>query len=319
MRYSRIVSILILSFFVAALLAVSADHADAKRRFGGGSSFGSKSLFKKNYAKPLPKQGVTNKNQNNFRNTQSPRRGLFGGMGGIFGGLLAGSLLGSLLFGGGFGGFGMFDLLLVFGLIFLVSRFFGARRRSMSQEDHSAFAQQGYRQAEQNNQQPQSTQQYEDTHYRRAEGAWDHLRSEPESGPATPYSEEAGPTIPAGFDEEEFLKGAKMVFTRLQHSWDARDLDDIRHFTTDDVFAEITQQATGDPTPSQTEILLINARTLELKEEETDMRVAVYFDVLMREDKAQAQPEQVREVWHFLRRGDEQSMWLLDGIQQLEQ
>ena len=40
-----------------------------------------------------------------------------------------------------------------------------------------------------------------------------------------------------------FLKGAKAAYTRLQASWDARDMEDLRHFTSQEVFAEVEAQA----------------------------------------------------------------------------
>jgi Tim44-like domain. len=48
-------------------------------------------------------------------------------------------------------------------------------------------------------------------------------------------------------DEQEFLTGAKALYTRLQASWDRRDIDDIRQFTSPEVHEEIARQATLDP------------------------------------------------------------------------
>lgn len=61
-----------------------------------------------------------------------------------------------------------------------------------------------------------------------------------------------------------------------------------------------------------------NARLLEVKDETDGLLATVYFDVLMREDQSAQNPEQVREVWHFFKAHKDDSMWLLDGIQQLE-
>lgn len=109
------------------------------------------------------------------------------------------------------------------------------------------------------------------------------------------------------------------MYARLQHSWDRRDLKDIALFTTPEVLAEITRQANADPAPSKTELLLVNAKLLEFREEAADTVVAVLFDVLMREDAGEERPKQIREVWHFSRpTGDLQANWRLEGIQQLE-
>ncbi|UZP65957.1 Tim44-like domain-containing protein [Desulfovibrio mangrovi] len=125
------------------------------------------------------------------------------------------------------------------------------------------------------------------------------------------------PDIPASFDKEDFLKGAKMVFARLQHSWDARDMNDIAQFTTPEVHDEIKRQAAQSPEPSRSELLLVNARILEVKEDEHGLLATVFFDVLMREDKDGAQTEQVREIWHFLKSAEYGGMWRLDGIEQV--
>ena len=45
--------------------------------------------------------------------------------------------------------------------------------------------------------------------------------------------------VPADFNQEEFLRGAKMAYTRLQESWDRRDLDDIAQFATPAVLTEL--------------------------------------------------------------------------------
>lgn len=121
--------------------------------------------------------------------------------------------------------------------------------------------------------------------------------------------------VPAGFDTEDFLKGARMVFARLQQSWDSRNIDDIAQFTTPEVYEEIASQAAQNPTPSQSELLLVNARLMEVREEESELLATVFFDVLMREDTADAQTEQVREIWHFLKSEQYGNMWRLDGIE----
>ena len=131
------------------------------------------------------------------------------------------------------------------------------------------------------------------------------------------HEQEGGVELPADFDQDEFLRGAKAAYTRLQASWDRRDLDDIANFATEDVMRELREQYKADPKPGKTEILLVNASVIEVRDEGDLRRVAVYFDVLMREDQRAARPEQVREVWHFVCSRAEGDSWKLDGIQQL--
>ena len=144
--------------------------------------------------------------------------------------------------------------------------------------------------------------------------SWDSLRSSAPSGTAQNFS---GADTPQDFDQDEFLRGAKAAYTRLQDSWDRRDLNDIAQFATEDVMQELRRQAQEDPAPGKTELLLVNASILEVRDEGNLRRVAVYFDVLMREDQKSAHPEQVREVWHFVCSRSAGDSWKLDGIQQL--
>jgi Uncharacterized protein conserved in bacteria len=121
----------------------------------------------------------------------------------------------------------------------------------------------------------------------------------------------------AGFDREEFLRGAKMLYTRLQESWDKRDVDDIATFTTQAILSEVKAQAQADPAPSQTEILLVNASLVSAVRDGNDDVVTVFFDVLLRENQDADTPSQVRELWHFIRPSGSTQSWRLDGIQQV--
>jgi hypothetical protein len=56
------------------------------------------------------------------------------------------------------------------------------------------------------------------------------------------------------------------MYVRLQTAWDKRDLDDIRQFTSAEVFTEIQQQVQEDPTPGKTELLLITPRIIEVRD-----------------------------------------------------
>lgn len=81
---------------------------------------------------------------------------------------------------------------------------------------------------------------------------------------------------------------------------------------------EIARQATLDPAPGRTEILMLEARVLEARSEGTETVISVLLDAMLREDGPNATAEQVREVWHIRR--DESaspSQWMLEGIQQL--
>ncbi len=113
-------------------------------------------------------------------------------------------------------------------------------------------------------------------------------------------------------------RGAKGAFKMLQAAWDKNDLAEIRSLTTDKVFAEIQTQLKGSSSDNHTDVLKIDAELLEIREIGNDLEAVVLFDTLMREEVS-AHPEQVREVWTFIKpKNSLQAKWYLDGLQQLE-
>lgn len=294
---------------VFLLLCLSLDNAVAKR-LGGGRSVGNRQSFstttRPNTGAPGGFFGSQQAQRQTTAAPQSGKGGLFSrpGMGGMLGGLLVGGLVGSMLFGGGHGGYGgpgLLDLLLIGGGLFLLFRFLRSRRAATDSG-------------------PSMARTYEATPLRndppmgQAAGAgWSNL-----DAPSEPAAT-AGPTLPPGFDAEEFLSGAKTLFIRLQRSWAARDLADIEAFATPAFMADVRKQAAEDPTPTPVDVLLVDAKLLEVRQQAPLTIASAYFDTLLREDPSAGQPEQVREVWHFVRRDDKPGdNWRLDAIQQLD-
>src|SRR5918992_6139151 len=74
--------------------------------------------------------------------------------------------------------------------------------------------------------------------------------------------------VPAGFDAASFLRGAKMNFLKLQAANDAGQLDDIREFTTDELYEELKRDFAG--AGSQTDVNDLQADLLEVASEGTE-------------------------------------------------
>jgi predicted lipid-binding transport protein (Tim44 family) len=289
-----LLGVLILATIVLHVLGETAEAA----RLGGGKSFGSRPSYQRSAPAPSPSNTSPQMSPSSSPQPMAGAAPVAGRWGGMLGGLVAGSLIGSLLFGGGmhgFGGIGLLDILFIGGALFLLMRFLRARRVASA-----ATA---------------------------AAGSMSFDRSPtPESGSSGygPAAEANSPnavqtSMPAGFDTDEFLKGAKIIYTRLQASWDKRDLDDIRQFTAPAVYEEIQQQAQADPKPGKTELLLINPRILEVRDMDGQTVASVLYDVMMRESSAEM-ARQVREIWHFGREASNpKAMWTLEGIQQVEE
>ncbi len=296
----RVKTFFMVLFFMVSLGCIAVQDADAARRFGGSKSFGSKPSMNRSTTAPTQqKPGVT---QNAATAAKKP--GLLGGAGGMLGGLLAGTLLGSLLFGGGFSGGGFMDILLIGLLAFLGFKLFTMfRRRPAPAAGGGGAAYAGYAQG-QNSQ----TMQYQNTATSSQNtGGWGGLQG---------GSAQTAAAIPADFDAEEFLEGAKIAFSRLQKSWDKQDIDDIALFTSPAVLAEVKAQMAEGEDSGTHEILLNNAQLLSVKTEAGEEVATVFFDVIMREGGS-VDTMQVREVWHFARPMSGGS-WKLDGIQQIE-
>ncbi len=293
-------------FLAFACVSMTPDITDAAR-LGGGRSFGSQPAMRQSAPAPVQRPQTAQQRQMQ-QNAPQQRSGFLGGMGGILGGVLAGTLIGSLLSGGGFSGGGLMDIILLAAIAFIAYKLFSRRRASAPAAATAAPGGMAAPQA------PYQPMEREDMQQTAAGNAWGGLSSQPMASAAAVN----GPTLPAGFDAEEFLRGAKMAYTRLQKAWDSRDLNDIAQFASPAVMEAVREQLQAEPTPTTTELLLVNAQLLEVTQEPGGVeRAQVYFDVLMREDPKQETPSSVREIWHFMR-ANAQSMWRLDGIQQVD-
>lgn len=133
--------------------------------------------------------------------------------------------------------------------------------------------------------------------------------------PAAVASTPAG-NIPAGFDVDGFVRQAKLNFVRLQAANDAGNMEDIRAFTTPEMFAEIQleYQERGKAV-QQTDVVELNAGLLDLSTEANRQIASVRFYGLIRETPS-ASPESFDEVWHLIRPADAGSGWVIAGIQQ---
>lgn len=126
----------------------------------------------------------------------------------------------------------------------------------------------------------------------------------------------AGVSFPAGFDAEAFVRQAKLNFLRLQAAYDAANLNDIREFTSPEMFAEIKLQLEERNASSQrTDVLNLHADVLECAEEGSRHVVSVRFHGLIRED-LDGPANDFDEVWHLSKEAQGSHGWVVAGIQQ---
>ena len=127
----------------------------------------------------------------------------------------------------------------------------------------------------------------------------------------------AAKTIPADFDVTGFVRNAKVNFIRLQAANDACNLEDIRQFTTPEMFAQLKMDLNDRGAASQqTDVVSIDGDVLEVAEEAGNYVVSVRFTGLIRED-AGAPSESFDEVWHLTKPLQGAGGWVLSGIQQM--
>jgi predicted lipid-binding transport protein (Tim44 family) len=126
----------------------------------------------------------------------------------------------------------------------------------------------------------------------------------------------SGPKLPEGFDLPAFERVAKMIFIRLQAANDARDLDDLRQFTTPEMFAAIRLeiQERGAAT-QQTDVERVEAQVINYAVEDSKQIVSVRFQGMVREE-AGAAAQGFDEVWHLVKPEGDAGSWAIAGIQQ---
>lgn len=276
---------LILLTIVLTSLSLLAATAEA-RRFGGGGSFGKQRSVAPQQAQRAPSAVPAA--------APAPAAPAGNKWLGPLAGLAIGAGLGAMFAGGGMGGMGgamggiLMAILAGVAVMFLISMF---RKKQPQQASQYAGAGAPYYE-------PQPAQQS--------------LSNSAVSGAATAP---AG-NIPADFPVESFLRSAKTSFIRLQAANDRKDLNDIREYTTPEMFAEISMQIQErDATAQKTDVLAINAQLLEVANEGDLALASVRFTGQLSENNSSA--EIVDEIWHVQKNlHDDKSVWLLAGIQQ---
>jgi predicted lipid-binding transport protein (Tim44 family) len=265
-------------------LTLLAANAEAKR-FGGGSSFGKQRSMAPQQAQKAPTAAPTPAAP--AATPAKPGNKWLGPLAGIAAGLGLAALFSHLGLGEGMGTILMI-ILAVVAVMFLVSML--RKKQQPAMQYAGAGAPYG------GTQQPASA---------------------PLSGGAVaPVVNTTTGHIPADFPVESFLRSAKTSFIRLQAANDRKDLNDIREYTTPEMFAEISMQLQerGDA-PQKTDVVSVQTELLEVANEGDYAIASVRMTGQLRENDAVA--ENFDEIWHVQKNlRDDKSVWLLAGIQQ---
>jgi predicted lipid-binding transport protein (Tim44 family) len=264
------------------------DDAEA-RRLGGGRTTGVQRSVPNNPpaatpARPAQQQAAPNQAGQNQPAAAQPS-GLSRWMP-MLGGLALGGLLGYLFAGNGLIGILLLALLAIAAV--LAFRML-ARRRTQEAPQRMQYAALG-----------QET-----------------VVAPPPSQASGAHMQRALAELPAGFDAGAFLRGAKMNFVKLQMANDLGQLDEIREFTTHEMFEELKKDIVERAGSSQqTDVDSLDAELLQVATEDDKHWASVRFSGMVRETPG-TQPVGFHEVWNLMKPVDGSSGWLLAGIQQM--
>ncbi len=122
------------------------------------------------------------------------------------------------------------------------------------------------------------------------------------------------------FSEEEFLEGAKLFFSRFQEAHDKREFDELKIFLSDEVYTNAVAEVHDKSREGHTEVMLLNARLVEVKSEGERTEATVFYDARLRRGVSGEQQEHVRTVWEFSRNDSvENGLWTLEKINKVDQ
>jgi len=123
------------------------------------------------------------------------------------------------------------------------------------------------------------------------------------------------PGVPADFDVEGFVRTAKVQFVRLQAANDTGNLDDLREFTSPEMFAELKLDIDErGASTNRTDVVTLDAELLGIETTARDYLASVRYTGMIREEEgAEAKP--FDEVW-VLSKPLSGGGWMLAGIRQ---
>ena len=304
--------------FAAALLCVAfvAGEAEAAKRLGGARSVGAQRNITN--APPAavpakPAQATQAAAPAAAPAAAQPVSG-FAKWAPLLGGLALGGALGWLMGANGMGGLMvglMLVALLVFAAIF-VARMLAQKRAAAPQRmQYAAAGAQG----------PQGMHG--------PQGPYAAMGMGNETVAAPPPSQSAGfdaatmapsaasANVPAGFDVAGFLRGAKLNYMKLQIANDQGNLEELREFTSDELFEELKKDLVSrGGAKQQTDVTALNADLLEVVTEGDKHWASVRFSGTMRESPGDA-PQGFEEVWNLAKPVSGSGGWQLAGIQQM--
>ncbi|MEX8497368.1 MAG: Tim44 domain-containing protein [Leptothrix ochracea] len=122
--------------------------------------------------------------------------------------------------------------------------------------------------------------------------------------------------LPADFDLAGFERIAKTVFIRMQAANDSGQVEDLRKFTTPELFASlrVDLQERGN-IEQHTDVEELHTKIVDAAQEHDQQIVSVRFHGRLSErSQGQTTVESFAELWHFIRPMDGSREWAIAGI-----
>ncbi|MBX3602658.1 MAG: TIM44-like domain-containing protein [Rubrivivax sp.] len=316
---------------LAAAVFVTAIPTDADaRRFGGGKSSGfQRDMPARTAPDAPPPRPASPTNPANPGQQAAPaaapaaagaaaaaqRRSWMGPIAGLAAGLGLAALASYLGFGEAFANFLMLALLAI-AAVFLIR--FVMRRMAGGGAQQPAMAGAGAANSARTPWTPPAAAPREDSAPR---GAWaPPAQAEPPQTVVLPQPTADAPAkafVPASFDSEGFARIAKSIFIRLQAANDTADLEDLRRFTTPELFAEVRLQLQErGSAPQHTDVQEVNAEVLDVADDGQQQIVSVRFTGRIVEEQ-DGPANAFDEVWHLVKPHDDSRSWAIAGIEQM--
>lgn len=195
------------------------------------------------------------------------------------------------------------DIILIGVLIYFVFRMFSRGRNNYGDKNQGGPG--GRTRTRPEDLKPQNRHQ-------QAENLWDLLSSDQE--PSTPTGETPGNGMVNTFDGEEFLEGARVFFSRVMEAKGSNDFSGLKEFMSLGMYEELTRDARETPAV-HVDVLMVEARLMEVAEENGVTRATVFFDATIRLGDSIGEAQQLRQAWEFSRQEEVPgAFWALDKI-----
>ncbi|KAF7786511.1 hypothetical protein PRUB_a1106 [Pseudoalteromonas rubra] len=285
-----------------AVLVSTSFSAEARKKFGSKKSAG------KTHATSTTAQKKQVDTKTLAPNTAKPKSNKKGIMAGVLGGLLAGGLIAAMM-GDDFEGFQFMEMILFAILAFVlfkVIKSFMTKR----QQPHMAGMPQGGNFGggnfgQNNGGQPQSQQPQ--------------FRQQPQSAPVSggfgQQQEQVPFNLPADFDVNGFLQGARDHYHTVQNAWNQSDFATLAEYLSPELVEEFKQDRVKHGEVA-TEVMFVDAQLVRAETTPVAWEVSVMFKGKYR-DLGDKQEEPIHEVWHLERKTQGDAPWVIVGVEDL--